>query len=127
MASELTLSLIRRLLANLEWEGECLIWTGSRDDHGYGHIATTHAASPKRVHRLAYELFIGPLEPHDKVRHRCDNPPCIRHLIKGTQKDNIRDASERGRLNPKSLLNLRPGARGFHGAGPRSNGELQWA
>ena len=35
----------------------------------------------------------------DVVRHTCDEPACVnpKHLIKGTQKENVRDAIERNR------------------------------
>ncbi|QKW95381.1 hypothetical protein [Ralstonia phage RPZH6] len=81
--------------------------------------------SPYKAHRLAYELFVGPIPDGHVVRHACDNPRCINpaHLITGTQRDNVLDAVARNRLNPKSQLNLRPGAPGYIGAGPISNKE----
>lgn len=38
----------------------------------------------------------------DVVRHSCDNPPCCnrRHLLAGSQLENMRDAVERDRLRP---------------------------
>jgi hypothetical protein len=77
-----------------------------------------------KAHRVAWEMFNGPIADGLIVRHKCDNPNCVnpKHLEVGTQKQNMMDASARGRLNPKSLENLRPGHVGFHGAGPVSNG-----
>jgi len=43
----------------------------------------------------------------------------------GTQTDNMRDLSRRKRMNKESFLNLRPGKKGFYGAGPKSKRELQ--
>lgn len=79
-----------------------------------------------KAHALMYELAFGPVATGLVVRHACDRPECCNpgHLLVGTQKDNAKDASKRDRLNPVSLFNLRPGARGFHGAGPKSIGEL---
>ena len=43
------------------------------------------------------------------VRHKCDNPECTNpeHLELGTQSDNMKDCSIRGRLNAKSIENLK--------------------
>lgn len=100
----------------------CWLWTGSTSK-GYGQLSTWGGEQNYKAHRLAWELMNGPVPDGLVVRHKCDNPRCVNpsHLEVGTQKDNSMDTSRRGRLNPKSFLNLRPGAPGFHGAGPTAN------
>lgn len=106
-------------------DSECWLWTGAKDGRGYGNISVGAGESPAKAYRISYEMRYGPIPDGLLIRHRCDNPACVnpRHLETGTQKDNARDMVQRNRQNPKSLLNLRPGAQGFHGAGPQSNGE----
>lgn len=105
-----SMSLIDRFTAMFEpipFSG-CWIWTGALDGRGYGQMATTNGKSPKKAHRVSYELFNGAIPDGLVVRHKCDIPCCVNpwHLEIGTQKDNMQDASARGRLNPISLLNL---------------------
>lgn len=50
--------------------------------------------------------------------------PGLSDYINIHQADNMRDMGSKGRVNPKSLANLRPGAPGSHGAGPASNAQL---
>jgi len=120
--------ILQRLLSRIEIIpiAGCWIWMGSSDKHGYGRISTSRGESPAKVYRVTYESFVGKIPPGKVVRHLCDTPSCCNpeHLAIGTQKDNMIDASKRNRLNRKSLLNLRPGAKGFYGAGSKSNGEL---
>jgi hypothetical protein len=120
--------LVERFLSKVDTSGECWVWRGSRDAAGYGRISSPlgRKGSPACANRLAYELFIGVLEPGQVVCHRCDNPPCVRpsHLFAGSTSDNLKDASAKGRINHRSFLNLRPGAPGYHGAGPRSRKEI---
>lgn len=117
-------ALAERLLAKADIGNGCWNWTGALSA-GYGILARGWKKSPYKAHRLAYELFVGPIPDGHVVRHACDNPRCINpaHLITGTQRDNVLDAVARNRLNPKSQLNLRPGAPGYIGAGPISNKE----
>ena len=65
-------------------------------------------------------------EPQLHVLHHCDNPLCVRfpHLFLGTDKDNHQDRAKKGRMVPEQLANLRPGALGFRGAGPKSVREI---
>lgn len=107
---------------------DCWEWIGSKR-HDYGQLSSVRGRSPHKAHRVSYEIHFGPIPDGMDVLHSCDNPPCCnpRHLRLGTAKDNARDMVERGRYNPRSLLNLRPGAPGFKGAGPKSRLELkQW-
>ncbi len=76
----------------------CHEYTGSLTDEGYGQININ--GQRWLVHRLMWTLKKGYITRDDKVRHTCDNPPCmnIKHLRVGTQADNIQDAVRRGRL-----------------------------
>lgn len=79
--------------------GECWPWKNATNEHGYGLIRVN--GGNVKAHRLALELSDGVRRmPDEKVRHRCDNPPCCNpaHLIPGTQADNIADMVERGRV-----------------------------
>jgi hypothetical protein len=52
------------------------------------------------AHRVAWELAHGQtLAPDGYVLHTCDVRACVNpaHLVRGTQKDNIRDAVRKGR------------------------------
>lgn len=70
---------------------------GATTGQGYVQIG-----SKKRIlsHRAAYIAWNGPIPEGLVVRHTCDNRRCINpeHLILGTQKQNIQDAVDRGRL-----------------------------
>jgi hypothetical protein len=127
-AMALEQSIVRRFLrfVDMRSPGECWPWTGSKTK-GYGQMANGHNGSPLKANRVSWLVFVGDIPKGKWVLHRCDNGACVNpgHLEIGTQKKNMMDAAARGRLNPKSLLNLRPGAPGFHGAGPMALGELK--
>ena len=68
---------------------------------GYGYMRIDGKAAVG-VHRYAYCFNRGISLAHIKglvVRHTCDNPRCInsKHLIIGTQADNMGDMAGRGR------------------------------
>ena len=99
---------------------DCWLWTGAKSS-GYGILSSRRGCSPLKAHRVSYELHNGEIPDGLGVLHDCDNPPCVNpaHLFLGTQKVNCMDAARKGRLNPKSFLNLNPGKKGFYGAAPR--------
>ena len=79
----------------------CDEWTGSRTRDGYGRVG--HQGL---THRLAWIAVHGPIPPETpKVLHHCDNPPCreVAHLFLGTQKVNMADAAEKGRIWAQKL------------------------
>src|SRR5689334_1618535 len=82
--------------------GACCEWRGATLPKGYGYFYAS--GRMYYAHRVAYELANGPIADGHVVRHRCDNPRCVRpsHLLAGTQKDNLRDMAERGRGHKSS-------------------------
>lgn len=82
-------------------QGECIVWTGSKAGNGYGVFRVSRPARAQSyAHRLALERKLQrKLTPGERALHSCDNPPCVNseHLRPGTQSENMRDASERGR------------------------------
>lgn len=64
-------------------------------EHGVGRNYQTHRAS--------YEIHHGPIPEGQVVRHKCDNKLCLNpeHLEAGTQRENIQDAIDRGRMASK--------------------------
>lgn len=68
-----------RLLARAQWKADgCLIWTGAVTGRGrYGLISVKKwapAGAPRlhrRTHRVAYELFVGPIPTGMEIDHLC--------------------------------------------------------
>ena len=77
----------------------CWEWTGGRWPRGYGKVRHGPGAQ-LRVHCAAWALTNGPIPAGMSVLHRCDNPPCFNpeHLFLGTQRDNVHDAINKGRM-----------------------------
>jgi hypothetical protein len=88
--------------------GPCHLWTGNRDESGYGlfyYHDETGKLRRTRAHRWLLGHRRGRLLTREVVGredgcHHCDNPPCVNedHLYVGTRKQNIADAVARRRL-----------------------------
>jgi len=116
---------VKRFFAKVVVGENCWGWLGSTSK-GYGQMSSRKRKSPFKAHRLSWVIHNGDIPKGLVVRHSCNNPTCVnpKHLKVGTQKDNADDMVKAGRMNGRSLLNLKPGQKGFYGAGALSNKQL---
>lgn len=74
--------------------GECWLWTGWKQREGYGRVSTGGITSSgtKLVHRIAYELEVGPVPEGLHLDHLCRTPACVKpeHLEPVTAAENAR-------------------------------------
>ena len=112
----------------------CWLWTAGVNGNGYGAIRADGRS--QLAHRVAWQLYRGPI-PHGAgyhgtcVLHRCDNPVCVNpdHLFLGSNADNAADKKRKGRarttprlgedhpaakLNEQQVLAIRADKRGKH-------------
>lgn len=93
-------------------ETGCWEWDGFRRPDGYVQIKVKGAN--EYIHRIAHEVFIGPIPDGFDVDHTCFNPPCFNpeHLESVTPEENLRRAWSRLRKVVRD--NGRTGFRASH-------------
>lgn len=71
-------------------EEECWLWTGTTAGDGYGRISVSNGKVTV-VHRLAYQLLIGPIPEGMTLDHLCRVRHCVnpRHLEPVTNGENV--------------------------------------
>lgn len=93
---------IPRFWAQVQKTETCWLWKGfPTGANKYGDFQVDGVRY--RAHRYSYEMAKGPIPDGMKVLHRCDNPICVNpdHLFLGTQGDNMRDMTRKGRHGGK--------------------------
>ncbi len=77
----------------------CWKWQASSFKYGYGKFRISN--SDYGAHILSLWSYSNEAPEGRFCLHKCDNPSCLNpsHLWYGTQSDNMRDASNKGRLN----------------------------
>lgn len=94
--------------------GDCWMWTGATDDHGYGTMGVRKENGKRTLifaHRVAWFLQYGKW-PQPCALHSCDVSGCVRvsHLFEGSQADNMKDMASKKRSrnqDPKGSRNGR--------------------
>lgn len=85
---------------------ECWPWRDGTHKDRRGQVSLRGQTVPSS--RLAYLIYNDDIPEHNShhglvVMHTCDNPPCCnpKHLVLGTQGDNLRDRTKKGRAGPR--------------------------
>ncbi len=110
-------TIVNRFWAKVQITESCWLWTGSRNDSGYGLLGTGKAsAKPNmiRAHVFSWLIHRGEIPDGLWVLHDCpngDNPACVNpyHLWVGTPQDNSMDSGRKNRTvfgprNPMAKL-----------------------
>ena len=68
----------------------CWLWTGSRNNMGYGKIKQADRRTMSLAHRVSYELLVGPIPEGMQLDHLCRVRHCVRpdHLEVVTNREN---------------------------------------
>jgi len=76
----------------------CWLWTGTTIGKGYGVFRTIPTIKTV-AHRVAWQLYRGPIPNGMWVLHKCDTPSCVNplHLFLGNRNDNSKDMVIKGR------------------------------
>lgn len=70
----------------------CWLWTAALNGHGYGAFTLPISRRKVGAHRLAYELYRGPIPTGFQIDHLCRVRSCVNpsHLEAVTQFENLR-------------------------------------
>lgn len=87
----------------------CWIYQGRRNKGGYGRIGWQ--GTQIVVHRITYQLLVGPVPEGLQLDHLCNRPPCCNpeHLEPVTAAENMRRAVAR---RPRRLAPIVHGTKG---------------
>lgn len=96
-----TITIEQRFWSKVVKSDGCWTWTAAKKGCGYGVIGRgKHGCGNLEAHVVSWLLHKGEIQNGLFVCHACDVPECTNpdHLWLGTQKDNMHDASVKGRL-----------------------------
>lgn len=91
---------IRRFWLKVDQQSDsaCWLWIACKNANGYGIMNV--AGRPMSAHRISWVIHNDQIPDGMCVCHKCDTPSCVNpnHLFLGTQKENMRDAKTKGRM-----------------------------
>lgn len=88
----------QRFWKKVQKTNSCWLFTGGLA-RGYGHFS--YEDKPIKAHRFSWIIHFGAIPKNKLVCHKCDIRNCVNpdHLFLGTQRDNIQDMIQKGRIN----------------------------
>src|SRR5262249_1828516 len=91
--------LAERFWPKIQKTDNCWLWTGAKNDAGYGIIRLSSPRKNERAHRIAWTLTFGPIPLGMQVLHHGDNRAWVRpeYLFLGDPAANARDKMNKGR------------------------------
>lgn len=80
-----------RVLLRLELNGDCWVWPGPVDGSGYASVRMRNPRRFMKIHRLLYEVFVGPIPEGLTIDHLCRKRTCANpaHLEAVTLRENV--------------------------------------
>jgi len=102
-----TMDIYDRLDKRLNKTDTCWLWVGkSTDKNGYARIRVNGIT--ELAHRISYTIYKGEIPKGIFVCHSCDVPGCCNpeHLWLGTNSDNMKDCSSKGRIRNGSTRKI---------------------
>lgn len=101
-----------RIVAQSEWDGDCLLWKGCQQQRGYGVICFRNHCTT--VHRIMLQSKLGrALGEGMESAHSCRNRNCINpdHLTEKSPRDNQADRIADGtwgmKMTPEKVISIR--------------------
>jgi hypothetical protein len=67
---------VGRFMSKVEVTDDCWVWTSRLRYDGYGQFQVFKGVT-RRAHRVAYELFVGPVPEGLVLDHLCRNRACV--------------------------------------------------
>lgn len=86
-----------RLFPRIDADGPCWLWTGATNRNGYGAINRGRRLGMARVHRVVWELLVGPIPEDMDLDHLCRIRTCCNpdHLEPVTRALNVARGAHR--------------------------------
>lgn len=87
----------------------CWLWTASQDLCGYGRMAFN--GRNQSTHRIAWQLYRGPIPDNLCVCHQCDTPSCVNpeHLFLVDMRVNMNNCADKKRFKNSRKTECRRG------------------